>query len=173
MCTEVGITTFGSFIIGFPDETPEQLRETVSFAQSLNVDAFLFNYYIIIPKTPMGDEVISDKKIDTHEAFLQSKSSRQLQILSQNYSLIPDKELLVVKSCFDWITFTRKKKESTQNSMFMKKAIDVLAHFAEGGIRSAFSNVFDAGKTFLAVLYYSHAFPDIKKKYGIININKK
>lgn len=173
MCTEVGITTFGSFIIGFPDETPEQLRETVSFAQSLNVDAFLFNYYIVIPKTPMGNEVIADKKIDTHAAFLQSRSSRQLQILSQNYSLIPDKELLVVKSCFDWITFTRKKKESNQNNMFMKKAIDVLAHFAEGGIRNAFINVFDAGKTFVTVLYYSHAFPKIKKKYGIINVNKK
>lgn len=173
MCTEAGITTFGSFIIGFPDETPEQIRETVSFAQSLNVDAFLFNYYIVIPKTPMGNEVIADKKIDTHTAFLQSRSSRQLQILSQNYSLIPDKELLVVKSCFDWITFTRKKRESNQNNMFMKKAIDVLAHFAEGGIRNAFINVFDAGKTFVTVMYYSHAFPKIKKKYGIINVNKK
>lgn len=173
MCTEVGITTFGSFIIGFHNETPEQLKETVSFAQSLNVDAFLFNYYVVIPKTPMGDAVMADRNIDPKAAFLQSRSSRQLQILSQNYSLIPDKELLVVKSCFDWITFTRKKKESNQNNMFMKKAIDVLAHFAEGGIRNAFTNVFDAGKTFVTVLYYSHAFPKIKKKYGIINVNKK
>lgn len=173
MCTQVGITTFGSFIIGFHNETPEQLKETVSFAQTLNVDAFLFNYYVVIPKTPMGNAVIEDKKIDLNEAFLQSKSSRQIQSLSKNYSLIPDKELLVVKSCFDWITFTRKKKESTQKNMFFKKAVDVLAHFAEGGIRNAVSNVFDAGKTFVTVLYYSHAFPQIKKKYGIRNVNKK
>ena len=57
--------------------------------------------------------------------------------------------------------------------MFFKKAVDVLAHFAEGGIRNAVSNVFDAGKTFVTVLYYSHAFPQIKKKYGIRNVNKK
>lgn len=173
MCTEVGITTFGSFIIGFHNETPEQLKETVAFAQSLNVDAFLFNFYVVIPKTPMGNDVIRDKNIDLDKAFLQSRSSSQIQSLSKNYSLVPDRDLLVVKSCFDWMTFTRKKKESSQKNMFINKALDVLAHFAEGGIRNAVSNVFDAGKTFMTVVFYSHAFPHIKKKYGIKNVNKK
>ncbi len=173
MCTDVGITIFGSFIIGFHNETPEQLRETVSFAQSLNVDAFLFNYYVVIPKTPMGNAVVSDKKLSLDEIFLQSRASSQIQSLSKNYSLIPDKELLVVKSCFDWMTFTRKKKESVQKNMFISKAIDVLAHFTDGGIRNAVSNVSDAIKTFVTVLFYAHAFPGIKKKYGIKNVNKK
>ncbi|MBR3835389.1 MAG: B12-binding domain-containing radical SAM protein, partial [Clostridia bacterium] len=173
MCTQVGITTFGSFIIGFHNETPEQLRQTVSLALSLNVDAFLFNYYVVIPKTPMGDDVIRDKGIDLNDALLQSRASSQVQSLSKNYSLIPDKDLLVVKSCFDWMTFTRKKKEASQKNMFINKAVDVLTHFAEGGIKNAVSNVTDAGKTFLTVLFYSHAFPRIKKKYGIINVNKK
>ena len=173
MCTEVGITTFGSFIIGFHNETPEQLRETVEFAQSLNVDAFLFNYYVVIPKTPMGNDVVRDNGLDLDEIFLQTRASSQIQSLSKNYSLIPDRDLLVVKSCFDWMTFTRKKKEASQKNMFLNKALDVLAHFAEGGLRNAASNVFDAGKTFLTVVLYSHAFPSIKKKYGIRNVNKK
>ena len=173
MCTEVGITTFGSFIIGFHNETPEQLKETVRFAQSLNVDAFLFNYYIVIPRTPMGDAVIKDKKLNLDEIFLETKAASQVQCLSKNYSLIPDRELLVVKSCFDWMTFTRKKKEASQKNMFLNKALDVLAHFAEGGITNAFSNVFDAGKTFVTVVFYAHAFPKIRRKYGIKNVNKK
>lgn len=173
MCTDVGITTFGSFIIGFHNETPEQLKETVRFAQSLNVDAFLFNYYVVIPKTPMGDEVVRDRKIDLNELFLRTKASNQIQIFTENYSLIPDKELLVVKSCFDWMTFTRKKKESSQKNMFINKALDMLAHFAEGGIKNAVTNVTDAVKNFLTIVFYSHAFPKIRKKYGIINVNKK
>lgn len=173
MCTEAGIATFGSFIIGFPDETPEQLKETVSFARSLNVDAFMFNYYIVIPKTPMGDDVVKNKKLDLDETFLQSRASNQLQVLSGNYSLVSDKELRVVKSCFDWMTFTRKKKETATENAFMSKALDVFKHFAEGGIKNAVVNVSDAVKTFITVVFYSHAFPEIKKKYGIKNVNKK
>ena len=173
MCTEVGITTFGSFIIGFPDETPEQLKETAEFALSLNVDAFLFNYYVVIPKTPMGNELVATKRLDPDKAFLESRASSQIQSLSKNYSSIPDRELKVVKSYFDWLTFTRKKKEASSKNMFIEKAVDVLVHFAEGGIKNAVNNIYSAGKTFVTVVFYSTMFPKIKKKYGLYNVNKK
>lgn len=173
MCTEVGITTFGSFIIGFPDETPDQLKETVEFALSLNVDAFLFNYYVVIPKTPMGNELVATKRLDPDKAFLESRASSQIQSLSKNYSSIPDRELKVVKSYFDWLTFTRKKKEASSKNMFIEKAVDVLVHFAEGGIKNAVNNIYSAGKTFVTVVFYSTMFPKIKKKYGLYNVNKK
>ncbi len=172
-CTDVGITTFGSFIIGFPDETPEQLKETAQYALSLNLDAFLFNYYIAIPKTPLCDKMITEGKFVVGEMSDQISASRQVQNLCQNYSDIPQKELLVVKSYFDWLTFTRRKKESQQKSMFIQKAFDSLMHFAEGGIKNTVRNVFDAGKTFFSVLFYSHAYPKIIKKYGLYNVNRK
>ena len=59
LCTEIGISTFGSFIIGFPGETIKNLKETVDFALSLDLDAFLFNYYVLVPKTPLGEETIA------------------------------------------------------------------------------------------------------------------
>lgn len=173
MCTQVGISTFGSFIIGFPDESEKQLKETVEFALTLNVDAFLFNYYVVIPKTPMGNELIENNIIDMDETFLSSRASHQIQSLSQNYSKNPDRDLKVVKSYFDWITFTRKKKEAESKNMFISKAIDVLSHFAEGGIKNAVVNVWGAAKTFLTVVFYSTMFPKIKKKYGLYNVNKK
>lgn len=173
MCTEVGITTFGSFIIGFPDETPEQLKETVEFALSLNVDAFLFNYYVVIPKTPMGNELVATKRLDLDKAFLESRASSQLQSLSKNYSSISDRELKVVKSYFDWLTFTRKKEEANSENMFIEKALDVLVHFAECGIKNTVNNIYSAGKTFVTVVFYSTMFPKIKKKYGLYNVNKK
>jgi hypothetical protein len=171
-CTEVGITTFGSFIVGFPEETPEDLRATAEFAQSLNLDAFLFNYYIVIPKTPMCDKLINEEKIDINETFKQSRTAHQIQNLTKNYSEIPDRDLLVVKSWFDWLTFTRKKKESAEKNMFFKKALDTLKHFAEGNFKNSMTNIWSAGKTFLTVVFYSFAFPSIKKKYNLKNINK-
>lgn len=172
-CTLAGISTFGSFIIGFPDETPEQLKETAQYALELGLDAFLFNYYIAIPKTPLGDKLIADGKFTTEEVLNQASASSKIQCLTENYSDIPDKELLVVKSYFDWLTFTRNKKESIQKTMFISKAFDILKHSADGGIMNMFKNLYDSAKTFVTVLFYSHAYPSIRKKYGLYNINRK
>lgn len=172
-CTQAGISTFGSFIIGFPGETPDRLKETVEFALTLNLDAFLFNYYIAIPKTPLGDSLIAEGKFTPEDVINQASASSKIQCLTENYSAVTSKELLVVKSYFDWLTFTRKKKESAQKSMFIKKAFDVLKHLTDGGIKRSFVNLYDAAKTFLTVIYYSHAYPQIIKKYGLYDINKK
>lgn len=172
-CTNAGIATFGSFIIGFPNETPEQLRETVDFALSLDLDAFLVNFYVLIPKTPLGDETVSTFGLDVSEILNGTSASSQIQMLTSNYSSIPDRDLKVVKGYFDWLTFTRKKEKTGQKNMFMKKAIDVLRHFAEGNVKDSLTNVFSAGKTFVSVLYYSHAYPSINKKYGLHNVNRK
>ncbi len=172
-CTGVGITTFGSFIIGFPGETSTQLKETVDFALSLNLDAFLFNYFCLIPKTPLSEQVIKEKNIDVSKMISKEFTVKQIQNLLKNYSEISDRDLKVVKSWFDWITFTRKKAEAVQKNMFAKKSFDTLWHFANGGIKKASRNILSAANTFIMVLVYSFCFPKIKKKYGLYNINKK
>lgn len=172
-CTRAGITTFGSFIFGFPGETPEQLKETAQFALSLNLDAFLVNYFVLIPKTPICNKLVDDGKIDISDLLGSENAFRQFQMLTNNYSEIPDRELKVVKSYFDWLTFTRKKAESKQQNMIFRKAFDALKHFAEGDLKTSVSNVYNAAKTFFTVVFYSHAFLKIIKKYGLYNVNKK
>lgn len=165
-CTDAGITTFGSFIIGFPGETESQLKETVEFAQSLNLDAFLFNYYIAIPKTPLYEKIRENSRYNLGNMLDTSSIAQEIQSLTRNYSEISDRDLKVVKSRFDWMTFTRKKKETGEKGMFIKKAVDTALHFADGGIKNAAVNIFTAGKTFLTVLFYSFCFPKTAKKYG-------
>ena len=172
-CTRAKITTFGSFIVGFPDETEENLKETVMFALSLDLDAFLVNYYGVIPKTPMSDKLVAEGRIDYTDIFEGKNLSGVVPMLFKNRSVIPDKELKVVKSYFDWLTFTRKKAESQQKNMFVKKAVDMLVNFARVDFKSAVENIYSAGKTFVTVVFYSHAFPAVRKKYGLYNINKK
>ena len=172
-CTRAGISTFGSFIFGFPGETPEQLKETAQFALSLNLDAFLVNYFVLIPKTPICNSLEAENKVDISGILNGENAFKQFQMLTSNYSQIPDRELKVVKSYFDWLSFTRKKAESKQKNMIFRKAVDALKHFAEGDIKSSFNNVYSAAKTFFTVVFYSHAFPKIIKKYGLYNVNKK
>ena len=73
-CTRAGISTFGSFIFGFPGETSEQLKETAQFALSLNLDAFLVNYFVLIPKTPICDKLVEEGKIDISERLTLASS---------------------------------------------------------------------------------------------------
>jgi len=128
---------------------------------------------VVIPGTPLGNKLVSEGKINVESIVDSASASTKLQKLTDNYSLIPMKELTVVKSYFDWLTFTRKKKESQLKNPFMKKALDTLKHFAQGSIADSISNVYNAGKTLLTVVFYSHAYPAINKKYGLYNVNKK
>jgi radical SAM superfamily enzyme YgiQ (UPF0313 family) len=51
----VGIETFAYFIIGYIHETPETMKNTISFAKSLNPDLVMFTVAIAYPKTPLYD----------------------------------------------------------------------------------------------------------------------
>jgi anaerobic magnesium-protoporphyrin IX monomethyl ester cyclase len=50
---EYGIMTFGSFIIGFPGETDETVRETVDFIKTSGVDFYRAHLWFCDPITPV------------------------------------------------------------------------------------------------------------------------
>lgn len=54
LCREVGITPFGSFILGLPGETSKTMDETLSFARSLEIP-FGFHLLAPFPGTPIRD----------------------------------------------------------------------------------------------------------------------
>jgi len=53
-----GMTTHGLFMIGFPDETKEQMLKTISFAKSLDLDDFSILIATPLPGTPFYDECV-------------------------------------------------------------------------------------------------------------------
>ncbi len=52
---EEGMEARGSFILGLPGETEETLRETIRFAQELDMDRAFFNVATPYPRTPLWD----------------------------------------------------------------------------------------------------------------------
>jgi len=55
MIRKHGINSCGSFIIGYPTETKEDILRTGRFARSLNLDAVLTNLAVPYPGTKMFD----------------------------------------------------------------------------------------------------------------------
>ena len=74
LCKEVGIETVGTFIIGFPYETRENILETINFARRIPCDFAAFNCFV--PKSMNshnGDDSKNDYvNKDTEEACDQS-----------------------------------------------------------------------------------------------------
>jgi len=49
-----GISTYASFIVGLPSETPAERLRTVRFARELRPDSFSFNVFVGLPNTPLA-----------------------------------------------------------------------------------------------------------------------
>lgn len=60
---QAGIEVRGSFILGFPTETPEQSLETIKFACELNADWMVFYPFHVMPGTPIEALAHRDGKI--------------------------------------------------------------------------------------------------------------
>lgn len=63
-CKEIGISTFAYFMIGFPFETAQDLKKTASFIQELNTDFMQLARVVLIPTTPLFEEVINEGRED-------------------------------------------------------------------------------------------------------------
>ena len=53
-----GIETRALFMIGFPDETRDQIERTVALAKSLDIDDFYISLVTPLPGTPLYDECV-------------------------------------------------------------------------------------------------------------------
>ncbi|MBU0957630.1 MAG: B12-binding domain-containing radical SAM protein [Nanoarchaeota archaeon] len=63
MTHEVGIETWGSFILGLPSETKEETKETIEFALKLNPTFIQFPIAIPFPGTKMHEQALQHGKL--------------------------------------------------------------------------------------------------------------
>ena len=75
---KMGITSFGSFILGAPIETKKHIENTIKFACSLPLDYADFTSLIYMVGSSLWIEAVKDKKISEHEVRVFADSSRGL-----------------------------------------------------------------------------------------------
>ena len=67
MVKDVGITTWGFFIIGLPGETKQTARETIEFAKRMPLDRAQFCMFTPLPGSDAYDEWVKREKIEDFE----------------------------------------------------------------------------------------------------------
>ena len=166
---KIGITSICSYIIGFPDETVEQLKDTVELIKNTDANLNPVYHFTPLPGTELYNEVIGKK------GYVPAKSLKELskvvatESVGMNFSAVPTKDLRVIRSWFHWKGFVNKQayaegssfefaKQTVQNGLHSISLKDPISFFANG---------ITAFYEFIYVFWYSHVYPDIRNKYNL------
>lgn len=168
-CKSASIACIGSFIVGFPNETCDDLRETVSLIKKLDTSLINMNYLAVIPGSEIYKSLVASGKYKQASTLAEFSKQNPLENLEYNYSKIPDKDIKVIRAYYMWRSFTAKDVPGTENFGFAKKVIvDALKSVKTGDFISFVVSTYMAGVEFLKTAYYANFFPAVKKKYGLI-----
>lgn len=167
-CKKAGLACIGSFIAGFPDETEENLRDTVKLINKLDTSLVNFNYLAVIPGSDIYNKLVADGKYKKPETLTEFAEMAPMEKLEYNFSNIPDIDIKVVRAYYMWRSFFANDVPGTEKFGFAKKVItDALKSVKTGELIPFIASMWFAGMEFLKIAYYSNCFPKVKKKYGI------
>ncbi|MCL2194869.1 MAG: B12-binding domain-containing radical SAM protein [Oscillospiraceae bacterium] len=170
MCKEIGISVFCNFIIGFPDETKEQIKKSVQLAQRLESSWCSFVIFFPSCDSALERELIQRGQLQPLQSLRQLSSKRMVyQGVSNNYSQVPTRDLLVVQSHFMWKSFFAKGDSAgmSRYSIATKSIKTMLRMMFSKGLLSLFGQVFTAARTFFGFAWYRFAYPKIRREYGL------
>lgn len=169
-CREIGITTQSAFIIGYPDETEEELKQTIDFALSLKANLCPFTILYLQPGSEIFEQAVARGQSTPPESLKELGLQYTGDTPNTNLSKIPDKELKVVHYYTQWEAFSDKGSINANSFGIAKKMIsDTFKKMFRFGPISFFKGAFVSAKQFFTVLFYAKAYPKILKKYGLKN----
>ena len=105
-----GIFCSANFIIGFPTETWDEIRETIAFAEKLNADYTRIHILVPLKGTKMFEMVENEGLLnERYDHFNQKATWKAGTIESRNYT---SNDLTILKAMeWDRLNFTDPKKE--------------------------------------------------------------
>lgn len=167
-CREIGIYTTATFIIGFPDETQEEIKKTIQYMRKLDADVKSPNYCGVIPKTELAESLMRDKKWQIPQTWKEAAKFRLMNGFSDNLSNLSDKDLKVILSSYYWNNLFKKYPQQKKHSrvLFKRAFMQTMRVLRWGTIYSVIL-VIKSGVSFLEMFYYAKMFPKILIKYGI------
>jgi anaerobic magnesium-protoporphyrin IX monomethyl ester cyclase len=166
---ELGIITISSLIIGFPNETEEQLRDTVNLAKRIKADLYPVNLYTPNIEQVLCRELIANGLFTPPHTLKEHAKLNQTNDYFESFSTVPKRELMVIRSYFHWISFTRKDTGGSSKPFeFAGKAVnDALLNIFRFGVVSFVFTGINSLKAFIKVVWNVFAHPKIRKKYGL------
>jgi magnesium-protoporphyrin IX monomethyl ester (oxidative) cyclase len=77
---QLGMWTQTNIIIGFPDETLDDIKTSIRYAEKLQVDQVNYILPILFPHTDLHNDYLNKKLIDENFSYNQSSNSRYLKV---------------------------------------------------------------------------------------------
>lgn len=165
-CKEAEIACIGSFIVGFPDETTDDLKKTVELISKLDTKLINLNYLVVVPGSDLYKSLIASGRCSELKHLEEFIKTSPMEKLEYNYSEIPDIDIKVVRAYYMWRSFLADDVPGTKKFDFAKKVItDAVKSVNKGELLSFVMSFYSAGIEFLKTAYYANCFPAIKKKY--------
>ena len=168
-CKSSGIVAIASFIIGYPGETVEDLRQTVALIHRLDTNMINLNYFIVVPGADIYYQLIESGKMSPVTDLRTLADEDLMEQLEYNYSQIPSRDIKVIRSYYMWRSFLANDiKVDGKRSSFTKKVVtDGLKSIKTGNAKEFVLSTWTAGLEFLRIAWFANAHPKIKKKYGV------
>ncbi len=168
-CNRIGIVAISSFIIGYPDETPQQLQNTIDLIIEINSGVSVCNIFTPMPNTPICEELV-----EKQQYVLPDNVSSKLKTMAGEYSpyrcnTIPVRDLHVIRSWFMWREFTKKSvtKDSKHFEVALNAIRETLISITRYGVLKILPGVFLAAKEAVPIFWYAHFYPKTRQKYKL------
>jgi len=148
LAKSIGFDVIANFVIGFPGETWEQIRDTFRYAEKLNVDIVNFHIATPLPKTELMDICLKDKLLpdDYQENISKYSGYGKGLITTKEFTPL---ELEALRS-FEWdrINFSspeRKKAIARMNGITLKELEDWRMNTRRNlGVNSMVKNIMES-----------------------------
>ena len=174
MTDRIGLTTVASMIIGYPDETEEQVKDTVRMMNSIKASMIPVFHFTPLPGTEFYDEVVKSGAYQPPKTMKEMSKIVETESLGQNLSKVPDRDLKVIRCWYNWKAFS--DKQAIKSDKKFEFAIDTIRSGLHAiSMKGPISFLVDgmaAIKEFTYTFWFSHAYPDIIKKYEL-NVEHK
>lgn len=168
-CKEVDIVSLANFIIGFPDETEEQFRETINMAMDIPSTQRTFFFFMPGPGSELYNSLVESGRYSPPKTFKEYTNVKFFYSPKPNFSKIPSKDLKAVRAYFLWKGFSRKYfSETSRTYDIAKKDIeDVLKQFKGHDLKFAIQLILISAYEFTDIFCWAHFFPSVYKKYNL------
>ena len=170
VCQDIGIITMCYFIVGYPDETEEELKETCKLVNKIGYTRFVCSYFSPLPGSEIFEELVAQGKYEPPKTMKQYMKTSIFYSPKPNLSKVSSLDLKVVRSYMLWTSFSKKsfiENGKINYSLAKKDIIDVLKSLKGHGFVEGLIQLFASGYEFLDIFFYGNFFPTIIKKYGL------